>query len=419
MRITAVSRHPWRRLRECGALAGAATLTAAIAVLATGSPAAQAVAVGHRAGASAPDATSSLSVLTGVSAVSAADAWAAGSYDNSSGVQVPLIERWNGTAWKTVTSPAPSGATSTYLSAVSAASATDAWAAGYYQNSSGTQVPLILHWNGTAWKTVTSPAPSGATSSGLNGLSAVSATDAWAVGSYFNSGGVQVPLTEHWNGTAWKTVPSPAPSGATSTNLDAVSADSATDAWAAGRYVNSSNVWEPLIMRWNGTAWKRAASPAPSEATTSLLNGLSAHSATDAWAAGSYQNSSGAPVPLTERWNGTAWKTVTSPAPSGATSIDVSAVSAVSAADAWVAGYYQNSSGTQVPLIMRWNGTAWKTVTSPAPSGATSSGLNGVSAVSAADAWAAGTYNDSGVIKTLIMRWNGTAWKKVTSPNGT
>jgi hypothetical protein len=91
----------------------------------------------------------------------------------------------------------------------------------------------------------------------------------------------------------------------------------------------------------------------------------------------------------------------------------------VSAADAWVAGYYQNSSGTQVPLIMRWNGTAWKTVPSAAPSGATSSGLNGLSAVSATDAWAAGTYNDSGVIKTLILRWNGTAWKKVASPNGT
>jgi hypothetical protein len=157
MRITAVSRHPWRRLRGCGALAGAATLTAVIAVLATGSPAAQAAALGHSAGAGTPDATSSLSVLTGVSAVSAADAWAAGSYVNSSGVQVPLIEHWNGTAWKTVPSAAPSGATSIEVSAVSAVSATDAWVAGYYQNSSGTQVPLIMRWNGTAWKTVTSP----------------------------------------------------------------------------------------------------------------------------------------------------------------------------------------------------------------------------------------------------------------------
>jgi len=33
---------------------------------------------------------------------------------------------------------------------VSAVSATDAWAAGYYTNSSDVAQTLILHWNGTA-----------------------------------------------------------------------------------------------------------------------------------------------------------------------------------------------------------------------------------------------------------------------------
>ena len=39
------------------------------------------------------------------------------------------------------------------LSGVSAISATDAWAVGYASSRTGQQ-PLILHWNGTAWRQV-------------------------------------------------------------------------------------------------------------------------------------------------------------------------------------------------------------------------------------------------------------------------
>jgi hypothetical protein len=35
----------------------------------------------------------------------------------------------------------------------------------------------------------------------------------WAVGSYNNSSNVSQTLTLHWNGSAWKVVPSPDPSG--------------------------------------------------------------------------------------------------------------------------------------------------------------------------------------------------------------
>jgi membrane-anchored protein YejM (alkaline phosphatase superfamily) len=143
---------------------------------------------------------------------------------------------------------------------VSADSATDAWAAGQYYNSSGVTVPLILHWDGTAWKKAASPA-GGARGHYLYGVSGDSAADAWAAGQKTNSSGVTVPLILHWDGTAWKKAASPAPSGAHSTSLYGVSADSAADAWAAGAYTSSSGVGEPLILHWNGTAWKKVKSP--------------------------------------------------------------------------------------------------------------------------------------------------------------
>jgi hypothetical protein len=56
-------------------------------------------------------------------------------------------------------------------------------------------------------------------------------------------------------------------------------------------------------------------------------------------------------------------------------------------------------------VILRWNGTAWKQVPSPSP--APSAGLSGVAATSASNAWAVGNTGST----TLILRWNGTAWK--------
>lgn len=86
----------------------------------------------------------------------------------------PLILRWNGTTWAQQTSLAlTSGGT---LAAVTAISATDAWAARF----GGPRDDLIVieHWNGTAWTLVPSPVHVGE----LVGLAASSASDVWAVG---------------------------------------------------------------------------------------------------------------------------------------------------------------------------------------------------------------------------------------------
>jgi hypothetical protein len=93
------------------------------------------------------------------------------------------------------------------------------------------------------------------------------------------------------------------------------------------------------------------------------------------------------------------------------------AVSAVSGSDAWAVGR-QNSTGVFKTLILHWNGTAWSKVKSPSPSLADAE-LMGVSAVSGSDAWAVGWYwNRTGTATdTLILHWDGTAWTQVKSPN--
>ena len=63
-----------------------------------------------------------------------------------------------------------------FLSRVSAVSASDAWAVG----STGTSdQPLIMHWDGSHWSQAASP---NVPTSELSGVSMVSAADGWAVG---------------------------------------------------------------------------------------------------------------------------------------------------------------------------------------------------------------------------------------------
>ena len=270
----------------------------------------------------AAQAEATTATLFGVSANSATDAWSRRVLHQPAwGASETLALHWNGTKWSKVASPNPGGTSFidvNYLEGVSAESATDAWAVGYYFNpTTGAGETIVLRWNGTSWSKVASPNPGGTTSSSddsyLLGVSANSATDAWAVGYYFNpTTGAGETIVLRWNGTSWSKVASPNPGGTTNSSdyssLTGVSAGSATDAWAVGDYFNpTTGAGETLVLRWNGTKWSKVASPNPGGTTSSsdynILNGVSADSATDAWAVGGYGNSE----TLVLRWNGTNW----------------------------------------------------------------------------------------------------------------
>src|SRR5262249_3020968 len=150
-----------------------------------------------------------------------------------------------------------------------------AWAVGNY--SGGT---LIEGWDGTAWTQQPSPSP-GSAGNGLFGVAATSATDAWAVGTYtMTADPTQTQnLIEHWDGTAWKQVPSPNP-----TAISGIAARPAPSPAEAGAVAESAAAaaTHTLIEHWDGTAWKQVPSPNPT--ANSTLSGVDATSAANAWA---------------------------------------------------------------------------------------------------------------------------------------
>jgi len=267
--------------------------------------------------------------LNGVAVLSSCQAWAVGNYSGGT-----LIESWDGTAWTQQPSPSP-GSAGNGLFAVAATSATDAWAVGDYSTTADpahTQA-LIEHWDGTAWKQVPTPNPTA--NDALSGVAAISATDAWAVGEYVTGAGIRT-LIEHWDGTAWKQVPSPSPGGTNGSTLSSVDATSATSAWAVGNYFSSGTVDKTLIEHWNGTTWTRVPSPSPGGSNGSALSGVDAASAASAWAVGSYSNMD---KTLILHWNGTTWSRVASPNPSPFSN-ELSGVAAASPADIWAVGIH-------------------------------------------------------------------------------
>jgi len=184
---------------------------------------------------------------------------------------------------------------------VSARSPADVWAVG--RGSLGTRT-LVEHWNGTSWSHVLAPIPGQL--SFLNGVTAISASDAWAVGGFNGNVVGNRVLTLHWDGTAWHQVYAPTPGPNTNgDSLEAVSAASATDVWAVGGFKASNGLRRTVRVHWDGTSWRHVFTPNPGGG--SILSGVSAVSATDAWAVGHTNPFGGRQVPLILRWNGTAW----------------------------------------------------------------------------------------------------------------
>src|SRR2546421_2756535 len=170
--------------------------------------------------------------------------------------------------WSVV--PSPNASTNSGLSAVATVSATDAWAVGGSGSQMSTGQTLIEHWNGAHWQIVQSPNPSSRFNT-LYGVTAVSATNVWAVGFDVNTSLVTQTLVEHWNGSIWSVVKSPSP-GPGNNQLLSVTAVSTKDIWAVGFTSNSTND-QNLIQHWNGSKLSVVKSPNPGLKNDSLSGG--------------------------------------------------------------------------------------------------------------------------------------------------
>src|SRR3954454_9441940 len=270
------------------------------------------------------------------------------------------------------------------LNGVSASSADDAWAVGSFccsMRNSGTGA-LTERWDGSAWTAVLGP-DARFQDEVLNGVDDIAPSDAWAVGRVKQSGYTGGnPLILHWNGSSWQTVPPP--SGVTG-ELRATSGDGRPGgAWAVG----DDGHGHPLALRCTVTACSRIA--LPQAAAVGRLRGIKAFAHDDVWAIGESGGST-----LTMHWNGAAWSVVSSPNPDPYVNV-LNAVAGVGPNDFWAVGRQaRNKADTGIApgtrtLAMHWDGKGWSVPSTPNRGDQDS--LMGVAAVGSANVTAVGTF---------------------------
>jgi hypothetical protein len=306
-------------------------------------------------------------VLDGVTATSSSDAWAVGAaqaapYGNAKATA--LAEQWDGHTWQVVPVPAGTYKMTNELTGVTSLTPDDAWAVGLSIDTSAPsrpQVGLAEHWNGKNWSVSTLATV--ADDPELQGVTAISPNDIWAVGERENAlpgGASYLTLAEHYNGHSWTAVPAPNP-GSAQNNLAAVAAAGPDDVWAVGHQTESNYAGSTLIEHWNGKTWQVVDSPNVAGASTIYLSSVAVWSADDVWAAGSWSGSTTSGI-LLVHWNGKEWGLVADPAIGGLNSL--TAIVATGPQQVWgVGGYTSTESG-------EWNGTSWVQVPTPNPGNA-------------------------------------------------
>jgi hypothetical protein len=372
-----------------------------------------------------PAAPADTSTLTGISCSAAtactavgfaATLSAAGTY--AAATHVPVVQRWNGSAWASQPLPAMPAGSSTLLSAVACASATACTAVGETAGL-GDYTPLAESWDGTGWSEQPLPAPAGAVVSWLTAVACPAAGDCMAAGTYVDGDGMWRPFAEQDRpGSGWSLLSMPSVDGAEASTLSGLSCASSTSCIAVGSYTLPRSsatqvVRFPLAEQWDGTAWTvPAGQPAtPESAAESELSSVSCPAPSTCTAVGFEfdNNSSGHPAPLAETWNGAGWLLRTTPHATGSAQTLPFAVSCVAANACVMVGSVAAADGApQKPFTEHWNGTSWASQTAPLPSGASSGELAGIACTAASTCLAVGF--DAG---------GATATELTTSPSAT
>jgi hypothetical protein len=263
---------------------------------------------------------------------------------------------------------------------------------------------------GPTWTAETTPVDSG----NLTGAEHLDEHTTWATGTRFSTTDPDRPLLlsrDDRDGQGWREVPSPGDALAGSW-YNSVSASSSQDVWLTAGSTDSGSV---PTAHWDGSQWQTAQAPVPPHDGNAALH-VAAVSATDAWAAGWYWLDDGTGTQTLhatlDHWDGSAWTSAA--LPDGADVANLIAVTATSPDDVWAVG---NSSEDQA-VALHYDGSSWKQVTDLPISGLYAE-LRGIAANGPDDVWAVGRVltSESDTGHALVMHWDGSSWKQVKAPS--
>ncbi|MEV5749583.1 hypothetical protein AB0L00_17340 [Actinoallomurus sp. NPDC052308] len=207
-----------------------------------------------------------------VKAVGPDEAWmVGGTYDNQTGVEHGIVQRWDGDQWHDV--PLPGLGDHFALKGVDARGSNDVWVAGtdYTDDDQRPERLLLLHWDGGSWKRLPEPATDEWTKR-VQTVRVLSTGDVWVGGwtkSTFSGDAIRNPLLMHWNGRAWASTPTPAGPGEVADLSADLSADRRRLTAVGDTFSPGVSEYAMSVLRWTGERW--TADGVPATGTASLF----------------------------------------------------------------------------------------------------------------------------------------------------
>jgi trimeric autotransporter adhesin len=372
-------------------------------------------------------------------------------FTSAGGVPANGIARWNGSAWSALgPAPAPWGSHSPSVTAMATLPNGDLIVGGSYVIQGGhqpTYVPMLLRWNGTAWSAVVSnPA-------WISSLAGMSNGDLIVGGSFSAIGGVPANNIARWDGANWSAFGS-----GTNLEVSTLLPLSNGNFVAGGRFTTAGGAPANRVAHWNGLAWSPLGSGATGLYSSPKVNTLVALPNGDLVAAGEFPTIGGVGATNVARWNGAVWSALATgfndvllalaPLPNGDvvaggyfTCVGVVNADYIARWDGanWsplgsgmnggvlkvevlpnghvvAGGHFTVAGGVSANHIARWDGIAWSAL------GAGSNvPVNALATLPNGDVVAGGQFNIPGsVAPQHVARWDGATWSAFGTgpPNG-
>jgi len=322
----------------------------------------------------------------------------------------PTVYHWNGFVW---TKGVAIGTTNN-LNSVFMLNTNDVWAVGGGTHSTASCTsatllvcPVILHFTGGSWNTITPP-PGGYV---LKSIFMVSSTEGWAVGETAGTcttptlnvlstcspepAGIILHYTVSGGVGTWAVFPSPS-SPTPTPPLNSIFMLSTDNGWTVG---DNATILQYTVSGGVGTWNPIAISGSPTLSTDANLTSIFMLSPTSGWVVGGVQNGCSSSEPC-ETFPITSTTTTLSclfPAP--------------------MAEECQNPSALAAgPVSLHWDGTKWEPVPMPPlpgkieSTGIESGTLKSVFFTNPNDGWTVGL---PGKLTASIYHWDGTSWSVV------
>jgi len=235
------------------------------------------------------------------------------------------------------------------------------------------------------------------------------------------------------DGSGWEIVNSPNAITTHHNFLNDVACLTDSDCWAAG-YHQSPSGYQAILQRWDGISWSLSPVPDVRTIQDDFIQSVACASPTECFAVGyKWSRPDNAYQALIHRWDGASWSEISSGDAPPATNTFLIDVTCSSEGDCFAVGHRQvgllgGGFGPNQTLVLRWDGSSWMTVASPNTLPIQANSLTSVSCATASDCVAVGYRGSTQPVQsdlttmpsanqTLALHWDGSSWEILSTPN--